>query len=356
MRHEHHSDSKMRIAKLSAIIITLCAAILASFQPLIAQNRQLTLADILIALRSKKAEIDEKNRLLTDAVKQRGITFSLTPEIEKELDLTGARLDLIAAIRSKAAPAPVANTKQADVPKVVAPPKVVEPPQDFAFFSRRAGTRAAAGENEAAVNDLSKALEFKPQDVQTLWDRSRILLKLGKAEEAMSDLNKAVSLDVKNPKLYAERAALLEKSGKMDAAVADFEKAFELDSTDQSSQSSATRIRNTLSAAAVKAPPVVKAPATPATVSVGPLNPYATALATPVYTAMDRRMNLFGRVTVQIALDETGKVISAEASEGAKSLRTSAEEAARRSKFRPIKIGDTPVKATGFIVYNFVNQ
>jgi len=98
----------------------------------------------------------------------------------------------------------------------------------------------------------------------------------------------------------------------------------------------------------------VKPPA--AIVSVGPMNPYATSLATPVYSAMDRRLNLFGRVTVQISLDETGKVTSAEATEGAKSLRASAEEAVRRSKFRPVKVGDTPTKATGFIIFNFVNQ
>ena len=101
--------------------------------------------------------------------------------------------------------------------------------------------------------------------------------------------------------------------------------------------------------------PAEKAP-TPVVLSVGPLNPYATELDTPVYSAMDRRMNIFGRVTVQIELDETGKVITAKATDGAKSLRTSAEEAVRKSKFRPVKSGTTAVKATGFIVFNFVNQ
>jgi hypothetical protein len=67
-------------------------------------------------------------------------------------------------------------------------------------------------------------------------------------------------------------------------------------------------------------------------------------------------MNLFGRVQVDVSLDEAGKVISAHAIEGPKSLRSSAEDAIRRSKFRPIKLGETPVKATGFIVFNFVNQ
>src|SRR5690348_816466 len=62
------------------------------------QAVQLSLADILIALRSKKVTMPERNKILTEAVLQRGITFSLTPEIEKELEATGADKDLIDSI------------------------------------------------------------------------------------------------------------------------------------------------------------------------------------------------------------------------------------------------------------------
>src|SRR5215813_1770035 len=64
-------------------------------------NAQLSLADILIALRSKKVTLPERNKILTDAVLSRGITFSLTPEIEKELEATGADKDLVDSIRKK---------------------------------------------------------------------------------------------------------------------------------------------------------------------------------------------------------------------------------------------------------------
>src|SRR3954470_8147867 len=98
------TKSQVRSFLIFALLFGFSLTIFAEFQPLYGQGRQLSLADILIALRSKKAEIDEKNRILADAVKERGITFALTPEIEKELDSTGARMDLIAAIRSKAVP------------------------------------------------------------------------------------------------------------------------------------------------------------------------------------------------------------------------------------------------------------
>ena len=61
----------------SAIIYSLAAMLFSSgfLFNITAQSRELTLADIIIALRSKKAVIEEKNRILAVAVKERGITF-----------------------------------------------------------------------------------------------------------------------------------------------------------------------------------------------------------------------------------------------------------------------------------------
>ena len=66
-----------------------------------AQQAQLSLADILVALRSKKVTLDERNKLLSDAVKVRGITFGVTSEIETELAKTGASNELVEVIRQK---------------------------------------------------------------------------------------------------------------------------------------------------------------------------------------------------------------------------------------------------------------
>ncbi len=67
-----------------------------------AQQPQLTLADLLIGLRSKKVSLVERNSILTEAVKQRGVTFALSVDIEKELTATGAAKNLLDAIREKA--------------------------------------------------------------------------------------------------------------------------------------------------------------------------------------------------------------------------------------------------------------
>ncbi|MEP6944570.1 MAG: energy transducer TonB [Acidobacteriota bacterium] len=351
------------------VVFAFLMTIFGSVQPLFGQSRQLSLADILIALRSKKAEIDEKNRILADAVKERGITFALTPEIEKELDSTGARTDLIAAIRSKAISPPesIAEMRKAEPvkPEIIVP-KPVPPPQDFAFFRLRAAENLKSGDMAQAIADLGKALEFKPVDTATLLDRGSAYAKQGKSELAFSDLDKVIELDAKNAAAFLARAQLFEKEGKIERAVADYDKSVEFDTSNESAKISAAKLRNQIASAAKKSEPVVspveKSPAPveksspPAVLSVGPLNPYATELATPTYSAMDRRMNIFGRVTVEIELDETGKVVTAKATDGARSLRVSAEEAVRKSKFRPVKSGTVPVKATGFIIFNFVNQ
>ena len=52
-----------------------------------------------------------------------------------------------------------------------------------------------------------------------------------------------------------------------------------------------------------------------------------------------------GVVTVQVTLDETGKVIEATATSGPKSLRQFAEDAIKKSKFNPAKVNDQPVKS-----------
>src|SRR5687768_11168494 len=98
------------------ILACLVAAILMTGIAVSAQTPQLGLADLLIGLRSKKLSLPEKNTILTEAVRQRGVTFTLTPEIEKELQTTGASPTLIEAIRVKA---PV--VKPAPTPAVVKP-------------------------------------------------------------------------------------------------------------------------------------------------------------------------------------------------------------------------------------------
>ena len=89
-------------------------------------------------------------------------------------------------------------------------------------------------------------------------------------------------------------------------------------------------------------------------VSGGVLNGKAISKPQPVYPPIARAARASGTVTVQIVVDESGQVISANAVSGHQLLRKAAEEAARQARFTPTRLSGQPVKVSGVITYNFV--
>ena len=83
------------------------------------------------------------------------------------------------------------------------------------------------------------------------------------------------------------------------------------------------------------------------------LNSRALELPPPTYPLLARQITLKGSVTVQIMIDESGKVISAKALTGHPLFISEAERAAMRARFSPTKINDQAVKVQGVITYNF---
>ena len=102
-------------------------------------------------------------------------------------------------------------------------------------------------------------------------------------------------------------------------------------------------------------PAVIKPPTTqrlPSTV----LQSKAISLPQPAYPALARQIHIGGTVSVQILVDEQGKVIAAQAVSGHPTLVGAAREAALRARFTPTILSGTPVKVQGVITYNFVMQ
>jgi TonB family protein len=91
----------------------------------------------------------------------------------------------------------------------------------------------------------------------------------------------------------------------------------------------------------------------PKPVEVGVLNGKATILPRPVYSEEAKRQKATGRVTVRVIVDENGKVVSAQAIDGAQVLREAAEAAARRAVFSPTQQDGVTVRVTGTLVYEF---
>ena len=311
-----------------------------------AQTPQLGLADLVIALRSKKATLPERNKILTEAVRQRGITFALTSDIEKELVTTGADSELITAIRTKS-----------PVPTPVVPPKPVATPTpappDYTFYQKRADENAGKGEFIAALIDYNKAAEMKNNEPSIFLGRGKTHFGLKAYEKSVSDFDKSIELNPRASMPYFNRAAAYEKLGDAQKAMADYKAAADLDPSNEAAKANLKRLQDEAEKAA-EAARLASIPKRPEFVSVGALTAAdAVRMVKPAYSPIAQRARIEGRVSVDVELDEKGNVVAAKATSGHQMLRPAAEDAATRSKFKPATFNNEPIKGKGTLTYNF---
>lgn len=86
---------------------------------------------------------------------------------------------------------------------------------------------------------------------------------------------------------------------------------------------------------------------------VGLINDKALSLPGPAYPINWRKAVTPVIVTVEVVIDETGRVIYSRAVEGPRELWRVAEDAARRAGFLPFRAERRPFKARGLINYSF---
>ena len=101
-------------------------------------------------------------------------------------------------------------------------------------------------------------------------------------------------------------------------------------------------------------PPPADPPRPKIIVSKGPINGQAVSLPKPVYPPIARAAGIQGTVSVQVLIDENGRVVSAKAIDGSPALRPEAQRAAMQARFSPTTLGGHPVKVSGVITYNFL--
>ena len=85
----------------------------------------------------------------------------------------------------------------------------------------------------------------------------------------------------------------------------------------------------------------------------GILNSKAIELPAPVYPAEAKKLHASGQVQVKVLVDETGRVMNADAIFGPQSLWLAAISAARKARFTPMLIDGTAVKVSGILTYDF---
>lgn len=97
----------------------------------------------------------------------------------------------------------------------------------------------------------------------------------------------------------------------------------------------------------------------PASASTGPLDvgaqlkEFATKQTTPVYPPMAKSMRTTGIVKVEVTINESGEVTDVQKASGPSMLQSAAKDAIRKWKFKPFLRDGQPVKAVGYINFNF---
>lgn len=101
------------------------------------------------------------------------------------------------------------------------------------------------------------------------------------------------------------------------------------------------------------AKPEVQIPTGPVRKSEGVLRGNAINKITPAYPPIAKQTGISGDVTVEILIDENGRVVSARALSGPALLQQTAVAAARGWSFRPTLLNGQAVKVTGAITFRF---
>nr|MDQ3744478.1 energy transducer TonB [Acidobacteriota bacterium] len=175
--------------------------------------------------------------------------------------------------------------------------------------------------------------------------------------EGMPLAEQAVALDGDSPVAWSQKVNLLREAAKL--AEMEGDEARKAEYARQADAALETETRLAREAQAKQSGDVQNAPeqaATPsnrrAVVSGGVLNGKAIYKPQPAYPPDARAARAAGTVTVQILVDEDGKVVEAHAVSGHPLLRNAAETAARNSRFSPTRLQGQPVKVSGVITYS----
>jgi periplasmic protein TonB len=125
---------------------------------------------------------------------------------------------------------------------------------------------------------------------------------------------------------------------------------------DGSSNSSDVNIARAVDEAGAP-PPAPPKPTPPKVVRISTvLNSRALDLPRPIYPPIAKVGGVEGVVSIQVLIDEEGKVVSAKVLSGNPMLIHEAQRAAYRARFSATTIDGQPVKVSGVITYNFILQ
>ena len=173
------------------------------------------------------------------------------------------------------------------------------------------------------------------------------------ANSNVAALNSETKNETVAPKPAANNPSASQKSAALPGAKISSDKLNNMAAVDNANLHSNASAQTLLVRMDSEPPPIARPKPILKPVTGGVLNGTAISLPAPMYPDAARRFRISGMVTVEVIVDETGKVISALATTGPAVLREVAAQAALRARFSPTKLSGQPVKVSGLINYKF---
>ena len=93
--------------------------------------------------------------------------------------------------------------------------------QAYAYFN--------AGQDDQAIQDVSRAIDLEPQAAMYISMRSMLYARVGRSDLALDDANSVINLAPNTADSYSRRGYIYMTSGNSDMALADFSQAIKLD-------------------------------------------------------------------------------------------------------------------------------
>ena len=186
-----------------------------------------------------------------------------------------------------------------------------------------------------AVDPLKEAIKINPEWAEPYNNLGVAYIKAGKYEEAVKSLQEAIRLKPNWAEPHFNLGAAYVQSGDRQKAVEQYEVLKSMDAALAKNLHGVIEGKSRI-------------------VPGGVLNGKALSIPKPNYPAAARAQRVSGMVSVQVTVNEEGRVIAATAVSGPPLLQAEAVAAARQARFSPIKVEGKPVKVTGVITYNFV--
>ena len=117
-------------------------------------------------------------------------------------------------------------------PTPIPRPTATPIPPNAADYYQQGENYYYAGSYQAAIDQLTVAIQIQPYYLNALWYRALAYMNLGQYQKSIQDLNVVIALDPYNSTHYNNRGLAYDNSGQTGLALEDYNNAIWLDPTD----------------------------------------------------------------------------------------------------------------------------